>query len=45
MYLSTPEQGGETIFPLAGEPGQQAECGGSVRTSALTPIAVCLLPC
>jgi len=43
MYLSTPEEGGETIFPLAGEPGEQAECGGNVRTSALLHYGMCVL--
>eukprot|EP00238_Polyblepharides_amylifera_P000041 CAMPEP_0196570654 /NCGR_PEP_ID=MMETSP1081-20130531/795_1 /TAXON_ID=36882 /ORGANISM="Pyramimonas amylifera, Strain CCMP720" /LENGTH=257 /DNA_ID=CAMNT_0041887207 /DNA_START=121 /DNA_END=891 /DNA_ORIENTATION=- len=30
IYLSTPEQGGETIFPQAGQPSDQAECGGKM---------------
>jgi hypothetical protein len=37
MYLSTPTEGGETIFPLAGEQGEQTECGGKVRPT--TPVA------
>mmetsp|Transcript_46737 Transcript_46737/g.89263 ORF Transcript_46737/g.89263 Transcript_46737/m.89263 type:complete len:276 (-) Transcript_46737:531-1358(-) len=28
MYLSTPEEGGETVFPQAGGPDSRCKCGG-----------------
>jgi prolyl 4-hydroxylase len=28
MYLSTPEEGGETVFPHAGGPDSKCTCGG-----------------
>jgi prolyl 4-hydroxylase len=31
MYLTTPEEGGETVFPQAGGFGSKCQCGGKVR--------------
>ena len=32
MYLTTPEEGGETVFPHAGGPESRCMCGGKVQT-------------